>query len=666
MKKLVSLDLETHLIQPGLLSPPIVCGSMAVGSTRALLTKEQFLSEIEAWLTSRTTICGANFSYDLGCVAAVRPDLLPLIFDKFERGEIHDILIAQALDAIAKGYFRDKMIVDPRTGSSIKEPGGSQSKRFSQAIVVDQVLGRTNAKEHDEYRLSYALLEGTPFSEWPEVARVYPVDDAVNALEAATAQIEGSLIEDPHENLHDLPFQCRAAWAEHLASMWGIRTDPARVAALKADLERQLVEKMAQIEHLGIFRPPDKKGHRSKDTKKLQQLVEIAYLGNPPLTEGGAVSCARDVLKDCGNEALENFADVSKIEKLLGTYVPFLEQGISKPINVKPNILLANGRSSYDGLIQLLPRKFGVRECFCSRPGTVWCSVDYSAIEMATLAQVCLWTVGHSRLADAINAGKDAHSLFTAFAYGEDYEKVLKLVKAGDPVWVDRRQMHKAADFGYPGCMGAYKFAQSKRKEGMKLCQAARTAEHCGIEMINTWKNHEYPVPACKACVEQGEVLRKAYLEMWPEVPELFKWVDNQLLCNDGRLTQFVSKRIRGDLSLPSGANTLFSGLAGDGAKRALWALSKECYTDRASPLWGSRPVIFAHDEIIVEMPEERMHEASIRHAEIMIQEMQKCVPDVKVTAEPALMRHWYKDAKLVKDANGRHIPWEPTPSPTP
>ncbi len=655
MKPLVSLDLETHLIQPGLLSPPIVCGSSAVGVTGQLHDAERAVNEFEAWLTSRHTIVGANISYDFGCIAAVRPDLLDKIFDKFERGEIHDILIAQALDAIYHGYMHDGIIIDPRTDKPIKEPGGGQTKRFSQAVVVDQVLGRKNAKENDAYRLSYALLEKIPMAEWPEVARVYPVDDAVNALEVAERQLE------THQNLHDLPAQCRAAWAEHLASMWGIRTDPGRVTTLRYQLEEQLVAKMAQVEKLGIFRPPDKNGKRSKDTKKLQGLVEIAYMGQPPLTATGQVSCARDVLKDCGNEDLENFADVSKIEKLLGTYVPFLEQGTVRPINVKPNILLANGRSSYDGLIQLLPRKFGVRECFCARPGTVWCSVDYSAIEMATLAQVCLWTVGHSKLAEAINAGYDAHTLFTAQMYGVPYEEAIKLVKAKDPVWVDRRQMNKAADFGYPGAMGAYKFAQSKRKEGLKLCLAARTQEVCGLEMINRWKNHEYPVPACKACVEQGEVLRKAYLAMWPEVPELFRWVDDHLSMQGDKLEQFVSKRVRGGLTLPSGANTLFSGLAGDGAKRALWRLSKECYTDRTSPLWGSRPVIFAHDEIIVEMPEERVHEASIRHAQVMVEEMQKCLPDVKVTAEPALMRFWDKSATLVKDSNGRHIPWEPS-----
>ncbi len=651
-QQVISLDLETHLIQPGLLSPPIVCGSRAErlmdGESRAeLVSRSEAVQDFIHVLQRKHIVVGANISYDFGCIAAARPDLLPMIFDKFERGEVHDILIAQALDAIAKGYFRDKMIVDPRTNASIKTPGGPQSKRYSQAIVVDLVLGRTNAKENDAYRLRYAELETVPMEQWPEVARQYPVDDAVNALEVAEAQAK------THENLHDMPAQCRAAFAEHLAAMWGIRTDRVRVAALKKKLEAERTLLMEEVRALGIFRPDG-----TKDTKALKALVSAAYLDDPPMTPKGAVKTDAMTLEDCDHPGLRTLNKLAKSEKLLNTYVPFLEQGIDKPINVKPNILLANGRSSYDGLIQLLPRKGGVRECFAARPGALWCSVDYSAIEMNTLAEACLSTVGTSRLADAINSGKDVHSLFAAEIYGAEYDDVVKL-KETDPVWKDRRQMTKAANFGYPGCMGAFKFAQTKRKEGLRLCLAARTAVKCGVKMIREWKGNAYPAPACEACVLQAEKLRLAFFAMWPEVKEYIGWITRSLEKSD-RLTQLFSGRVRGGLQVPSGANTLFSGLAGDGAKRALWAVSKECYTDGASALFGSRVVIFAHDEIIVEMPEQRAHEAAQRQTVLMLQEMQKATPRVTVRAEPALMRYWYKDAQAVHDENGRLIPWEP------
>ena len=42
-----------------------------------------------------------------------------------------------------------------------------------------------------------------------------------------------------------------------------------------------------------------------------------------------------------------------------------------------------------------------------------------------------------------------------------------------------------------------------------------------------------------------------------------------------------------------------------------------------------------------------------------MVAEMKKYVPDVKVKAEPALMRFWTKEAEAKYDASGRLIPWD-------
>jgi DNA polymerase I-like protein with 3'-5' exonuclease and polymerase domains len=72
--------------------------------------------------------------------------------------------------------------------------------------------------------------------------------------------------------------------------------------------------------------------------------------------------------------------------------------------------------------------------------------------------------------------------------------------------------------------------------------------------------------------------------------------------------------------------------------------------------------MIFAHDELILEMPEEKAHEAALRQVEVMVASMKEYVPDVRVSAEPALMRRWYKDAAPVY-VDGRLVPWEPAGS---
>ncbi len=111
---------------------------------------------------------------------------------------------------------------------------------------------------------------------------------------------------------------------------------------------------------------------------------------------------------------------------------------------------------------------------------------------------------------------------------------------------------------------------------------------------------------------------------------------------------------------MSAGANHPFQHLAAMGAKHALWNVSRECYTVEDSPLYGSRPVVFAHDEVITELIEAKAHEAAYRQADVMIASMREFVPDVKIAAEPALMRFWDKNASPVFDAAGRLIPWEP------
>lgn len=642
---MISLDLETHLIQPGLLAPPIVCMSHYHNprdDARVFTEAGHIEGFVKDALTSNEPICGANIAYDFGCLAARWPDLLPLIFAKYDRGEIHDVLICATLDFIAGGLLRDGIIIDPRTQSQLRHPvSKKQVFRFSLETVTDLYCGRTDAKKNDFWRMRYALLEDKPLSEWPPEAIQYPKDDVINTYDVAQVQLARA------RNLNDLPSQCRAAFAAHLGAMWGIRTDPSAVAKLGIDLRRQYIEDEAEYKAYGFFRDDG-----SKDTKLIATRVAEAYNLNPPLTDTGKVSISRETLEDSGDELLEGFAGVSKTKKLVETYLPFVESGTKAPINIKPNILLATGRASYEGLIQLLPRKGGVRECFVARPGTVWCSCDYSAIELSALAQVCLDLGIDSKLAQAINDGRDPHCIMGADLENTDYESFLKGKKT---IYADARQAAKAANFGFPGMMGAVKFVQAKRKEGLHVCQMMKRAEKCGLEKITMWKGRDY-TPTCRACVEGAEKLRQTYLTTWTEMPVYFNKV-GELNDGNGGITQHRSGRFRGDLTAPQAANTLFQGLAADGAKNALWLITKECYLDTKSALFGSRVVIFAHDEFILEMPEETAHEAAMRQVELQIKGMREFIPDVAVSTEPALMRSWTKLAEPQYE-NGRLVPW--------
>ena len=52
---------------------------------------------------------------------------------------------------------------------------------------------------------------------------------------------------------------------------------------------------------------------------------------------------------------------------------------------------------------------------------------------------------------------------------------------------------------------------------------------------------------------------------------------------------------------------------------------------------------------------------AANRLAEVMVEAMKVYIPDVKIEAEPAAMRRWYKGAEEVRDEEGRLLCWEPS-----
>lgn len=649
MTSLLAFDFETHLIQPGLLAPPIVCGSYAdqnLFTEGYIAPREEMVGFMETQLNdSRNVFVGANIAYDFGCLLAARPDLLPLVWRAYEESRVFDVLIAGTLDAIHDGRLRDdggKTTLFLRNGKKVA------SGRYSLETVVEDYLGRVDAKKNDRFRLSYALLENIPIEQWPEEARQYPIDDAVNTLHACEVQLKEC------HNLHNLPAQAHAAFCAHLGAIWGLKTDPAKVEALKGEVDARLAEIQGWMQAFDFVKVGGTKKEPKlvKDTKRIKELVYKAYNGLPPTTEGGDIATSREALLESGDPDLVKLGSVSKWEKLR-TYADTLASLGSTPYNVACNILLNTGRASYDGLVQLMPREGGVRECFVPRPGFVFCSVDYAAIEMSTLAQVCLWALGYSKLAEALNADLDPHSSFAATMLGEDYADFLAKKDAGDKRAKGYRQAAKSANFGFPGMMGGVTFVVAQKKANEKVCEWTHRDGQCGREK-REYETRSGTHKLCVRCVEEAEKLRRYYLTQWPEMPNYFNWVSAQ----GESVEQFVSKRVRGGCSAPAAANTRFQGLAADGAKAAVVALTKEMYLDRQSPLFGSRLILFTHDETILEIPEERLHEASYRQAEVMISEMKRYVPDVKVKAEPAAMRYWTKKADKVLDANGRLTPW--------
>lgn len=312
-----ALDLETHLIQAGLLAPPIVCGSIAGGYApivgRLLDKAEAFETFRLALLDPRVVIIGANIPFDLFCVAvhAARRgiDLMPAIFAAYDQERVYDVLRAAELHAIALGCLG----TDPRTGKKLSDPITGKRAGYSLAVVTELELGRCDAKANDSHRGSYALLEGIPIEQWPPAARAYPVDDVVNTHEDCLAQIghlpgnrphiwrddrclacgadaleaaPSCTVARPNLNLHDLSFQVYAHWALYLGAAYGFEPDQAAVDALEARVTAGYEDRIQPFIAAGIVRPKvDKEGKRSQDQRLTKRLIAMAYGCSQPCAE---------------------------------------------------------------------------------------------------------------------------------------------------------------------------------------------------------------------------------------------------------------------------------------------------------------------------------------------------------------------------------------------
>ena len=212
---------------------------------------------------------------------------------------------------------------------------------------------------------------------------------------------------------------------------------------------------------------------------------------------------------------------------------------------------------------------------------------------------------------------------------GMEYDDALLNKK--QPRVKEARQLAKAANFGFPGGLGAESF----------------------IEFAKGYDVH--------LSLDAARNLKEQWLQTYPEMRQYFQHMGRLTEAGGGRavITHPRTGFTRGGVGYCDGCNHNFQHLVARGAKEALFNVAEASYALPDSELYGFRPVLFLHDEIIGEAPEDRLNEMSNALCRVMVEALSKYCPDVPVLAEPAAMRRWYKGAELVlKD--GRIVPWEP------
>jgi DNA polymerase-1 len=514
------------------------------------------------------------------------PSIVPAVFEAYDSDRVSDTLIREQLIELREGRF---------------QPG-----RYALDKVAKRRLGIELEKEN--WRNWYVNLRDKPLKEWPDAAKRYAIDDAIATLDVWRDQGASPVDESK---------QVRAALWLHLASVWGVTTDPVRVEALAGTLETERDALRSVLMAQGLVRADN-----TRNMKAVRARIAAAYAGNPPATPTGAPKTDADTCNQSGDDVLVSYGRLGEVNSKLDNYVPLIRSGT---VHARYGFAVT-GRTTSSPNIQNLPREGGVRECFVPRPGYVFAIADYDGLELRTVAQACLVLVGHSELAKALNAGLDPHLALAAQILSVDYDTALERRAAEDPEIDAARQTAKVANFGFPGGLGYSRFVDFARSS-------------YGVEISE----------------DRARQLKQQWLARWPEFVSYFQLIDTL-----DRVVHIGSGRVRGgDVPYTEACNAFFQGLGADAAKRAGWLLCRACYSEPTSTLYGSRIVLFCHDEFVIETPDNAMAPlAADELARLMIAGANELLPDVPAKTKPCLARYYSKKAKPVYDEQGVLVPW--------
>lgn len=596
-----AIDLETWLIDAGYLAPHPVSVAWAdvqdAGNvTLRLWSDPRLLAELREVLAGG--LVGHNIAFDLGVLAQWYPALRESIWQAYADGRILDTKLACQLADVAADSLQQ---------------GYSLADCCKRLLDVD-VEGKHGP---DAWRLRYRELTNVPVEQWPAAAESYARLDVTY-----TAKLWNAIGRQPTDE-----FECRAAWALHLSSAWGLRVDPVEVAKLEQDLDATMARRDHVLREHGILRP---KG--TMDQKAVAALVEAELGEDAPKTDTGRTRTDAETLAKCRHPALAALAEAAKASKLRSAFLPALKRAQGRPINPTYTVILRSDRVSCSNPnIQQLPRKGGVREAFVPLAGGVFASVDYAGAELVCLAQVLLTLFGKSSMADAIRLGQDLHLNTAAMLLGRTYEQTVADYKAGEAQAVEARQLSKALNFGIPGGLAPRTLQDYLRGYGIE------------------------------ATLTEATDYRNRWLGLYPEMDQYFKLLKTSARGGPFKVTHPLTGFVRGGCEYTSGANHYFQSLLAKVAKEALWRVSVECYgaLGRRTALTGSRIAAFVHDEILLESRRENAPEAAERLAEVMREASIPWMPNLRLGADPCVMARWSKKAKTLRDDKGRLLVWE-------
>jgi DNA polymerase-1 len=641
VKTLVAFDTETHLIGPAQVAPTMVCISISHEEGQADVIHRRdpacYREMRRLWEDPGVILGGHNAPFDLAVIVAAWPEFLPLMFDLLDRNRVVDSQVRQKLIDIADGCYRGYF--DNGVWHEYQYHLKDLAARHHYPVDLDK----------DTWRLRYAELDGVPVDQWPPGAVEYSRHDAMATrwvIEAQEARVEDGVLEDQHR-------QSRAHMALHLISAWGIRTDRVMVGRYRRLTEERLEQHRQTLLDRGFIqeRKPKKDEdpaagpYYKKNVKTIQEYAEEKLGDLLVRTPSGKVKMDADCAEEYATVdpvflAFQEFGSSQTIMKRVEEW----EAAVDMPVHTRFDELMETGRtSSSKPNIQNRAAeapdadpRLGDRECIVPRKGNVFMVSDVPGLELRTIAQTMMYTVGYSKMAEAMRAGHDLHLKVACNILGISEEEGKKRKKDPDDSEIYlARQVGKVYNFGANAGAGWKKIqAEARKKYGLTL------SDRDAYRYLEIWK------------------------ETWPEFKDFFQYIKSLVGGhNAATIYHFGSNRYRGYIPYTVACNTFSQGMGADATKAALYALVKECYVGDGL-LRGCRAVNYPHDEYITETPEDdKMDERAREYARVIVTEINKWLPDVPIPEEemrPIVCRRWSKLAKEVRDPEtGRLVPWE-------
>ncbi len=609
--KLIAIDTETFLIRDNNVPAPVCLTSYIMNDNGSL---ESFLSGFDAalyaWLVNifsdeNNIIIMQNAAFDLTVLCNIYPSLYQYVFSALEASRVHDTKIIEKIHKIAHGG----------DGSGVYDNGASKLSLAGLVYKYFDINIQATKKSPDAIRYNYGALRDTPVSQWSPEAIKYACEDAMFTLLVYTCQ----MTQIQPDEIKGHAFQVASDFALRLTGSQGICVDASKVLEVEKSLQGLVAEASKPLLACGFL---DAYGKENKQA--IQGALERAYASRNEATKKtttGAISTDKQALEESQDANCLYLLEYRESSKLLSTYldaVKMVEHPLmDRRLRCSYEVLQSTGRtSSREPNLQNLPRKEGIRDCFVPSPGHIFIACDYDAAELRTLAQCHYTMTGKASPLLTMyqkDSSFDPHTWFACKLMNITYADGMERKKAGDKEIKKNRQRAKACNFGFPGGMGAVSFQGYAKGYGLELT------------------------------LDEANKLKNQWFDAW----DMWDWLEQaNIAVEQGFVMVPFSLRKRGHVSFTQACNTPFQGLASDGAKNALFNVSKECFSVSQSPLYDCRPVVFIHDEIILEAPIHKAQDAAKRLQEVMIDAMKAFCPDCPIEASPTLMKYWSKNAE--------------------